>query len=251
MRTDASPDVIESMPLDCLSVFADLSNKTYALSNEVNSALWDATLLPDATKRALAADLRASLTPETLQNLISDVRPLRIEVTTPPEERYVGREIEFRIANLDPVWGSGVALTIDFGDDHRANASAEDLRKSKWFSHAYSASQTFTPRVAAAEAFKPGTSEPMGKKLGNGELVPQLTIAPSPISAARHFADVFFNTRFGLALLIAGLLYFWRYAAMKPVFGASAFDYAQAFALGLVVSLAVNDLPQKLTEFIK
>ena len=250
MKTDEAPDVIENMPLDCLTVLGDLSTKTFALSNEVNSALWDATKLPDTTKRRLAADLRESLTPETLQNLISDVRPLRIEVTTPPEERYVGREMEFRIANLDPVWGSGVMLSIDFNDGHRATASAEDLRKNKWFSHAYPEAKTFNPTITAAETLKPGTLEPIGKKLGDG-LFPELTISSSPISTARHLGDIFFNARFGLALVIAALLYFWRYAAMKPVFGASPFDYAQAFALGFAVSLAVNNLPQKLAEFIK
>ena len=250
MKTDEAPAVIEKMPPDCLTVFGDLSSKTYALSNEVNSALWDVAILPNETKRQLAADLHTSLTPETLQNLISDVRPLRIEVTPPPEERYVGREIEFRVANLDPVWGSGVTLMIDFNDGHHAMASAEDLRKNLWFSHAYSTAQTFKPIITAAEAFKPGTLEPIGKKLGDGQLI-DLTISPSPILAARHLADIFFNARFGLALFVAALLYFWRYAVMKPVFGANAFDYAQAFTLGFAVSLAVNDLPQKLADFIK
>lgn len=250
MKAYASPDVVENMPLDCLAVLGDLSSKAYSLSNEVNSALWDATLLPEATKRQLATDLRASLTPETLQNLISDVRPLRIDVTTPVDERYADREIEFRIANLDPVWGPGVAVSIDFGDGQRGSASAEDLRKNKWFSHAYSAPKSFMVAVAAADAFKPGTLQAIGKKLGDGELR-GLTISPSPISAARHLADIFVNARFGLALLIAALLYFWRYYAAKPVFGANAFDYAQAFALGFVVSLAVNELPQKLTDFVK
>jgi hypothetical protein len=78
----------------------------------------------------------------------------------------------------------------------------------------------------------------------------QVSVSPSPISKARQLADTFFNARFGLALLIAGLLYFWRYYATKSVFGANALDYAQAFALGFAVSLAVNDLPQKIAEFI-
>lgn len=129
-------------------------------------------------------------------------------------------------------------------------ASAEDLQKNLWFSHAYSTAQTFKPIITAAEAFKPGTLEPIGKKLGDGQLT-DLTISPSPILAAQHLADIFFNARFGLALFVAALLYFWRYTVMKPVFGANAFDYVQAFTLGFAVSLAVNDLPQKLADFIK
>jgi hypothetical protein len=251
MRLSASPDTVENMGVDCLDVQSDLSSRAYNLSNEVNSALWDATVLPDATKRELATDLRASLTPETLRNLISDVRPLRIEVTTPPEERYAGREVEFRVDNLDPIWKSGVTLVIDFGDGQRTAANAEDLSKSNRFTHAYAeAKSTFVPAVVAAEAFTPTTLEAIGKRLGDGELR-QFVIQPSPISAARQLADIFFNVRFAIALLIAGLLYFWRFYTMKPVFGANAFDYAQAFALGFAVSLAVNELPKSLSEFIK
>lgn len=56
--------------------------------------------------------------------------------------------------------------------------------------------------------------------------------------------------RFGLALLVAGLLYFWRFHAKKVVFGANAFDYAEAFALGFAVSLAINSLPEKLAKWV-
>jgi hypothetical protein len=184
--------------------------------------------------------------------LISDVRPLRIEVATPPEERYAGREIEFSIANLDPVWGPGVTLVLNFDDGQRKAASAEDLRKSNRFIHVYTDAErsTFAPAVVAAETFSADTLQVVGKRLGEGTL-PQFTLQPSPVSAARRLADLFFNVRFGLALLIAGLLYFWRFYATKPVFGANAFDYAQAFALGFAVSVAVNELPKGLSELIK
>jgi hypothetical protein len=89
----------------------------------------------------------------------------------------------------------------------------------------------------------------VGKIFGRGDLR-QLRISPSPISLARQLEDTFFNARFALSLLIAGLLYFWRYHSSKAVFGANPFDYAQAFALGFAVSLALNELPQKLAEFV-
>jgi len=250
MKVRASPDAVENMPPNCLATLTELSTQAYNLSNEIDSALWDATALPDATKRQLAIDLRGSLTPETLRNLLADVRPLQIEVSTPPEERYVGREIEFRIANLDPIWGPGVMVSLNFGDDQFASASAEDLRKNKWFTHVYAAAKGVKPVAAAAEGFRPNSLDAIGKQLGQGEMQ-QFYVLPSPISLARQFADRFFNARFGLALLVAGLLYFWRYHATKTVFGANRFDYVQAFALGFVVSLAVDQFPQKFSDFIK
>ena len=251
MQARAAPDVAENMPLNCLTQMVDLSGKAYNLSNEIDSALWDATVLPDATKRQLALDLRGSLTPEALRNLLSDSRVLQIEIATPPDERYVDREIEFKVANLDPIWGPGVTLAMDFGDDQVKTATAEDLRKNKGFTHAYAtARSSVKPTVVAAEAFQPGTSTPLGKTLGKGE-GPSMLVMLSPISLARDVADRLFNVRFGLALLIAGLLYFWRYHATKNVFGANRFDYAQAFALGFAVSVAVDKLPDQLANFIK
>ncbi len=250
MQARAAPDVAENMPLNCLTQMVDLSGKAFNLSNEIDSALWDATVLPDATKRQLALDLRGSLTPETLRNLLSDSRVLQIEIATPPDERYVGREIEFKVANLDPIWGPGVTLVMAFGDGQLKTATAEDLRKNKWFTHAYADAKSVNPTVVAAEAFQPGTITPIGRTLGKSEEL-ALSVLPSPISLARLVADWLFNVRFGLALLIAGLLYFWRYYATKNVFGANRFDYAQAFALGFAVSFAVDQLPQRLADFIK
>jgi hypothetical protein len=155
-----------------------------------------------------------------------------------------GRQIEFKIDNLAPNWGPGVNVGVDFGDGPPAIMTAEELSKNG-VTHRYKDAKSF-----AVVAIAPGAIEPTQKALGEGKLQQHLSISPSPISAARQLADNFFNARFGLALLIAGLLYFWSYYAQKTVFGANAFDYAQAFALGFAVSLAVNDLPQKLAEFI-
>lgn len=116
--------------------------------------------------------------------------------------------------------------------------------------HSYKDAKSRTLAVVAAEAFKPNTMQPVPKALGEGKLE-RFSISPSPISKARQFADIYFSARFGLALIIAGLLYFWRYYATKTVFGANPFDYAQSFAFGFAVSLAINKLPQKLAEFIK
>jgi hypothetical protein len=139
---------------------------------------------------------------------------------------------------------------FDFGDGQRDAMSAENLRKNKSIMHVYSDAKSFKLAVIAAEAFKPNTMQSVSKALGEGD-IQQFSISPSPISAARQISDIFFNMRFVLSLFIASLLYFWRYHARKTVFGANAFDYAEAFTLGFAVSLAINNLPQQLAEFIK
>ena len=253
MKARASPDTAEQMPPDCLASLTALSDQAFKLSNEIDSALWDVTLLPDASKRQLAAELRGSLTPETLRNLLADVRPLTIEVTTPAPDRHAGREIEFKVGNLDPLWGPGVAVALSFGDGQTMSLNAEELRKAKTFTHVYAAATSVAPAAEAAEALKPkplNTPDAQNRQLGAGQMQ-AFSIAPSPVSLARQLADIFFNARFALALLIASLLYFWRYRSSKTVFGANPYDYAQAFALGFAVSLAVNELPGKLADFIK
>ena len=250
MKTYATPDRVEIMQPDCLEVIGDLNTHAFKLYNEVNSAVWSTMTLPDVTKREVATDLGTMMTSEALRDLISEVRPLRIEIMTPGDELYAGHLIEFKIANLEPIWGPGVMVKIDFGDGKREVLNAEVLRKKGSVIHVYSDAKSFSVSVVAEEALSPDTIQPVYKALGEGE-PRQLLIQPSPISTARRLAEIFFNIRFGLALLIAGIVYFWRFHAKTAVFGAIAFDYAQAFTLGFAVSFAVNNLPQKLAEFVR
>lgn len=246
----ATPDREQDMSQDCLRILFELTGKARDLSSQVYSAMWNETAMPDAAKHELAKDLGSDLTPEALRSLISDVRPLRINVGTPEGERYAGRTIELKIDNLDRAWGSGVKLMVEFGDGQRATVSVEDLHKNQQLSHTYTEAKSFTLAVVAAEAFRPGTMQAVGKSLGEGGLQ-RLTISPSPISTARQIADAFFDIRFALGLAVASLIYFWRFQASKMVFGANPFDYAQALALGLAVSVAVNDLPKSFEAFLK
>lgn len=250
MKTQAAPDAVAKMPINCLDLMGELYESAYNVSNDVTSAMWSTATLPETTKHELAADLGSTLTPDVLQSLISDTRPLHIEITTLPEERYAGRQIEFRIGNIEPVWGLGVNVRIDFGDGHDKTQTAEDLRKNSSVTHAYAEPKSYTLSVVAAEALETDAMRPSRKALGEGQLQ-NFVVQPSPVSVASRLAEIFFNVRFALALLVAGLFHFWRYRSTKDVFGARSFDYAQAFALGFAVSLAVNDLPQKLAEFIK
>ena len=245
----ATPDHAERMPGDCLQIMSTLSTTGQGLSNEISSALWNTWILPEPTRRELASDLAASLTPEALATMINFMRPLRIDVTTPVDERTAERKIEFKILNLGPDWGEGDKVTISFGDGPPMLMSGEDLRKKNLITHEYRSSRTYEVTVIVADEFQRDIAHLAGKIFGRGE-VQQLRIAPSPISLARQLEDTFFNARFALSLLIAGLLYFWRYYSSKAVFGANGLDYAQAFALGFAVSLAINELPQRLAEFV-
>jgi hypothetical protein len=79
MKTYAMPSFAEQMPADCRGVIFGLATDAFQLFNEVSSAMWSAAVLPHVTKHELATDLGTILTPETLRDLISDVRSLRIE----------------------------------------------------------------------------------------------------------------------------------------------------------------------------
>ena len=247
MKIDATPDLEEKMGQDCMDVLIDLTGRAYRLNSEVFGAIWSATVLPDVEKRTLTDNFASILTPEALANLRSDVRPLRIEITTPVEERYVDREIEFNVRNLGPNWGPGVTLRVDFGDHAIVERNAEELRKNA-LTHSYKTPETFTVDATALESTGGRVPGPKQSMLGRAEPV-SLVIAPSPVSLARDLADYLFNLRFGLALIIASLLYYWRYSAQKSAFGARSFDYAEAFALGFAVSLAVDRLADKLADF--
>jgi hypothetical protein len=156
--------------------------------------------------------------------------------------------VEFNVGNLGPDWGPGVTINRDFGDGEQQVLNAEALRKTKALRHAYQDAKTKTILVTATEFSDPGAPALAKKPLGVGKL--QIGVSPSPVSLARQLADLLFNMRFALALLIASVLYIWRYFTQKTIFGSDLFDYAQAFALGFAVSLAVDSLPQQVAQLL-
>ena len=246
-KTHATPDVAGKMRPDCLGAMIGLSGRLAQLRNEIDSATWSASVLSDAAKKELASDFSNTLSPQALATFLSDVRPLRVEIATAPDERYVGRQIDFKVANLGPDWGLDVNVAIDFGDGQSALATAEELRRNKSPRHVFSEARRFVIVARATEMAAAGATPAAEKTIGMSQNE-SVSILRSPISAARELSETFFNARFGLALLVAGLLYFWRFHAKKIVFGANAFDYAEAFALGFAVSLAINNLPEKLAK---
>jgi biopolymer transport protein ExbB/TolQ len=76
----------------------------------------------------------------------------------------------------------------------------------------------------------------------------KLTVNRSPATLAERLADVFLTTQFGLALLIASVVYYWRFHSGTVTFGSSSVHYIQAFILGFAAYAAVADLPKALVE---
>jgi hypothetical protein len=80
-------------------------------------------------------------------------------------------------------------------------------------------------------------------------LVAYIVVSPFKTrAAAEALADTFLNARFALALLIAGVVYYWRFDTGRKVFGAQRFDYVEAFALGFVVNAVVANLSASIAQ---
>jgi hypothetical protein len=233
---------------DCNAVIA-LGRQALALDNDVFTAsLADAPIPPDA-KLGAAETSSVAAAIALARKLLTEPRPLTITVVTPEEERYAGRQIMLRIGKLDPVWQAGVSVGIDFADGSPPLVlNVEALRRQGEITHVFPAKLTGTMQVAVATGFRPGTLIPLDAALGTGTA--PLFVLPSPVSAARQLADFFFNSRFILALAIAGIVYYWRFESRDRVFGARGFDYVEAFALGFAVDAAVSDLPGAIVKLV-
>jgi hypothetical protein len=107
--------------------------------------------------------------------------------------------------------------------------------------HQYRGPVTAHVTVVAAKQFKPDSIAPVDAALGEGAA--GVLVAPSPVSRAQALADDFLNLRFAIALLIALVVYDWRYQSKTAIFGVSSFNYVEAFALGFAANAAVANLP--------
>jgi hypothetical protein len=112
--------------------------------------------------------------------------------------------------------------------------------------HDYAAPLTHRLSVVAIENL-PTVVKAANGHLGQGTAT--ILIAPSPVSDAERLADDFLTLRFGLALLIALVVYYWRYQNKTVIFGARSFDYVEAFALGFAANAAALKLPEVMAKF--
>jgi len=223
----------------------ELRAEANALAREVFTTALNATPLPAAARLGAA---EASGVPEAIalaRRLLAGPRPLTL-ATVPGNGLTAGQPIRFDVGNLDPAWGAGVLVAIDYGDrTPPEQRSAEALRK-EIFVHIYAAPLPATVRVAAATGFQPRSLEAAEELLGAAAL--PVAVADSPVRLARALADAFINARFALALAIALLVYVWQFQAKQPDFGRHGFDYVKAFALGFAVEAAASNLPEVLNK---
>ena len=231
---------------DCMTPLLAIGKSVNDLSGEIFSANLRDVLLPAATRLRFAQASGVAGVVSAIEADLSRPRPLTLLVRTPDSERVIGRDIMFDVAGADPVWGSSVAIDVDFGDGtHAGNLDAERLRQGARLAHAYATSSTAHATVTAIEYG--GSPASAGSTLGEGALT--VLIAPNPVGTARRLADEFLNLRFALALLVSSTVYYWRYHRRTTVFGANGYDYVEAFAVGFAADAAVSNLPQALQAF--
>jgi hypothetical protein len=241
------PDA-ETVTKDCLAPLLDLSARANGLSGEILKANITDLEVPSLTRIRLAraSGLRPAIAATEANQ--DRARPLRLRLVTPAEEAVVGRRLTFVVEHMDPVWVvGGVQIGVDFGDGSRPFvATAEQLSQDRPITHEYAAPLTTHLSVVAAEELKPGGIEPVDAALGEGERT--VLVAPSPVSRAERLADDFLNLRFAIALLIALVVYYWRYHSRTAILGARSVDYVEAFAVGFAANAAVANLPEVLAK---
>ena len=236
---------LESLPG---SPLLGLQTDALTLSRAVFTAsLADAPIgTADRLEAAEASGVQEAV--ELSRALAAGQRSLRLRLLTPPSDWYVGRPIQIQVEGVARNWGAGVRVGLDFGDHTPPETkSAEDALKQP-FVHTYTTPLTARTRVVAASGFRDGTLEVTGDQMGSGTLT--FNIGVSPVSVARRLADAFLSIRFGLALLIALLVYFWQFWTKQKTFGSQSLDYVKAFVLGVVAEAAVSNLPEALGKLV-
>src|SRR5271166_1598475 len=232
---------IEQKPV---SPLFDLRDQADTLARDVFTAALNATPLAAAARLQTAG---ASGVEEAiaLTRALMTV-PRRLGVTATPSRLVAGQAVRFDIGNLDPNWGRGVQVAIDYGGRRPPDQlDADEVRKSG-FVHTYDTPLRGRLHVLAASGFRAGSMEPTDKVLGDGGL--PLSVADSPIRLARVLSDALLNLRFALALAISLVVYVWQFRMKEPTFGRSGFDYVKAFALGFAVEAAAWNLPEVLNK---
>jgi hypothetical protein len=249
IRLDMSREGPDSATIShgCEAPLVAIQSRTVALSATVLANDLTDVQLPSLTRIRLAQASGVAAAIEATEADATQPRRITITTTTPPGERTVGNRLNFRIGQVDPLWGASSIVRVDFGDHTLAfQTNAEQLRQGAQISHRYTDARTRTVKVSIVEPRAGRTGHDI--RLGQGHTV--ILLRPSPISAARRLADEFLNLRFGLALLVALTIYYWRYHSKVTAFGARGYDYIEAFALGFAADAAVVHLPQALASLV-
>ncbi|GJQ22555.1 MAG: hypothetical protein HBSAPP01_03450 [Candidatus Brocadia sapporoensis] len=231
---------------ECLNNLTDLQVRLSRVGGKmITTLIASQSILPEvrlsAAKRSGEKEAIA-----LARRLMSVPRPIKVTSLTPPDELHVDRQVVLELSDLDPSWGIGVNIIIDFGDGTPyAKFTAEQIRHGTRLTHRFKRPKQMEVHAFVAEDFIPGTLSSVGKILGEGKV--KLEILPSSIHAAQALADRFLNLRFCLALIIGLLIQGWRFYGKRP-FGIMNRDYLEAFALGIGIDASTLGLTEVLTK---
>ena len=210
------------------------------LALDVSRAAFDDMLkdagIPADAKLDAAKRSGDAATVALVETLMTEPRDLKLGLAGEAGP-VVDQPAVFVLPERDPNWGPGIDIVVEWGDKETLRTDAQTLRPGERLEHVYRTIGTFEPRVTASLG---------GKTVGVSAL--KLTVNPSPASAAERLADIFLTSQFWLALLIASVVYFWRFHSGAMIFGSQALHYVQAFALGFAAYAAVADLPKALAD---
>jgi hypothetical protein len=237
----------------CLGPVIVNGREVIAVSREVFTDVVADVPLPPQTRLDVAETAGIAEAINLAQRLMTEPRDLKLAPTTPEAERIVGQPILFTLGGLDPDWGSSVLVRVDWGDGSSPFFSdAEKLRQGERLEHMYMTVGTIYLFALAGDHLASGASAAVAQAdaYEMGRSVTELSVHPSPATRAERLADIFLTGEFGLALLIASVVYFWRYHAGSRVFGTRGYDYVEAFALGFAAYYAVADLPKALADLL-
>jgi hypothetical protein len=239
------PDA-EAVTHDCTQPLLNIEARVNALSGTIFAASLADIPLNALTRIRLAQASGVAEAINATQANKNHPRNLILEPITPAADQVVDRNLIFTLRGQDPVWRSETTIQVDFGDGSKPfQANAEQLRQGRQIEHSYGAALTAHLTVTATEAPVPGSAT--ATLLGAGKT--SILVAPSPVTGAQVVADEFLNLRFGLALLIALTVYYWRYQNRTAVFGTRTYDYVEAFALGFAADAAVSNFPAAIRAF--
>jgi hypothetical protein len=221
---------------NCIGAVADADK----LALDVSKAAFDDMLkdagIPTDAKLDAAKRSGDEATVALVETLMTEPRDLKLGLVSDAGP-VIDQPAVFVLPGRDPNWGPGVDIVVEWGDKETLRTDAQTLRPGERLEHVYRAIGTFQPRATASVG---------GKTVGVSVL--KLTVNPSPASPAERLADIFLTSQFWLALLIASVVYFWRFHSGALIFGSQALHYVQAFALGFAAYVAVADLPKALAD---
>jgi hypothetical protein len=238
-------------PDDCLGPVGANGAEVIAVSQEAFTRAMTDVPIPLQTRLDAAQTSGTAAAIASVQRLMSEPRDLKLAVVTPEAELVAGGPVLFTLRDLDQNWRSGVGVQVDWGDGSPPlRTDAEQLLQGQRLEHRYATVGTVHPTVIAANHFNAVIEDAVaaadGPELGRSST--DLFVQQSPATTAERLADIFLTSQFGLALLIASVVYFWRYHAGPRVFGTSGFHYVEAFALGFAAYAAVSDMPKMLAD---